>query len=285
MKFLIMGSCGMAGHVIAQFLLEKGHDVTGFARTESLIYKTVIGDALDKNTVNQAVFSETYDVVVNCIGILNTRVDTDLDVGIYINSYFPHYLAKCCDKAGSKLIHISTDCVFNGNRGSYTEDSIPDEVSFYGRTKSLGEVTRNNQLTLRTSIIGPELKENGIGLFHWFMNQKEWVNGYRNVMWSGVTTIELADAIEKAAKEDVSGLYHLCNNEKISKYDLLGLFNNYCRKEKIEIRKEEKQINDKSLVCTRKDFSYSIPSYEQMVKEMAIWINNHKEIYNQYMGV
>ena len=191
-------------------------------------------------------------------------------------------LADCCDKVGAKLIHISTDCVFSGKKGDYIESDVADEVSAYGRTKLLGEVTHGNHLTIRTSIIGPELKSDGIGLFHWFMYQQGQVSGYAHVMWSGVTTIELAKAIDFAAKQDISGLLFLSNNTKISKYDLLGMFNKAFRNPLLKINRENTIQSDKSFLCTRDDFVYNVPDYQTMVELMKKWMFDHKNWYQQY---
>jgi len=284
MRFLIMGANGMAGHAAALYLRERGHEVAGFAKRTSPVCETVTGDARDREAVARAIREQRPDVVVNCIGVLNARVDENLADGIYLNSFLPHELARRCDEARCKLIHISTDCVFSGKTGAYTEDSVPDETSFYGRTKYLGEVIGGRHLTFRTSIVGPELKDGGVGLFHWFMGQKGPVNGFAGVLWSGVTTIQLAAAVERAAEEDLRGLYQLSNNQKISKYELLRLFGQYCREDRIEILPREEPVNDKTLVCTRRDFSYRVPDYEAMVMEMAAWIQSHGELYRRYRG-
>lgn len=284
MKYLVMGVCGMAGHVIAQHLIEKGHEVIGFARTKSPCCETIIGDIFEMELVKKIIIDGKYDVVVNCIGILNKKVDFELAKGIFTNSFFPHYIAQCCDEVGTKMVHISTDCVFSGKKGSYDENSIPDDISYYARTKYLGEVINGKHLTLRTSIIGPELKENGVGLFHWFMKQENRVEGYNNVLWSGVTTIELAKIIENSHILNLSGLYQLTNNRKISKYELLLLFNKNFKKNKIQIVIKDEPISDKTLICTRTDFLYLIPDYENMIVEMKNWIENHRSIYNQYFG-
>ncbi|HWT73630.1 MAG TPA: SDR family oxidoreductase [Mobilitalea sp.] len=283
MKYLIFGVNGMAGHTIALYLKEQGHKVIGFAKTKSLICQTIIGDAFNNEDVKSALESDKFDIVINCIGVLNKEVDTDMAAGIYLNSVFPHLLAKLLKIKTTKLIHISTDCVFQGNKGRYAENSIPDAESAYGRSKALGEVIDSKNLTLRTSIVGPELKENGIGLFRWFMNQTEPVKGYNKVIWTGVTTLELAKAIEKAAFQNVTGLYHLVNNRTISKYNLLRLFNKYCRCKKIAIQKDDIISSDKSLVNTRTDFDFTIPGYEQMILEMDEWIHLHKELYPRYL--
>ncbi len=271
----------MAGHMVAAYLHTLGEDVTGFARKECPVCNTIIGDALDPSTWRGLLALGSYDVVVNCIGVLNRAVDNNLSVGIYLNSCFPHELARECSANGAKLIHISSDCVFSGRKGNYTEDDIPDEINYYGRTKALGEVNYDGHLTLRTSIVGPELKDNGVGLYHWFMLQHE-VHGYTHVFWSGVTTLELAKAIYYAVKHNISGLYHLSNNVAISKYDLLCLFNQYARREKIKIMRQDTPVSDKSIIDTKGVLQGKIPSYEKMIKDMSEWMRVHRKLYSRY---
>lgn len=283
MRFFVLGARGMAGHMVALYLKEQGHHVIGFARQQSPVCETILGDALETDLINREIEKGRYDVVINCIGILNQAVDRNLTTGIFINSYLPHYIAQCCDTHGCRLIHISSDCVFSGRAAGYVEDDIPDETSYYGRTKFLGEVTSGIHLSLRTSIVGPELKESGVGLFNWFMHQKDTIHGYAHVMWSGVTTLELGKAVLAASEQQLSGLYYLSNNEGISKHDLLTLFNHYCCNDHKSIVRADEPISSKVLVCTRNDFEYSVPEYSKMVSDMSEWIINHKSLYGQYI--
>ncbi len=280
MRFLILGSSGMAGHIVSAYLGQQGHTVTGFARTSSPIRRTILGDASDSQKLRQVLHTEPFDCVINCIGVLNRAVDADISQGIYLNSLLPHLIADCISPS-QMLVHISTDCVFSGAKGQYTESDIPDEVSLYGRTKALGEVVDERNLTIRTSIVGPELKQNGVGLFHWFMSQTGEIKGYTKAIWSGVTTLELAKAIERAAMEHWHGLYHLTNNQTICKYDLLHLFARYCRSSPISIVPEETFICDKSIQSTR-ECRYNVPSYETMVSELSDWIRTHPDLYRNY---
>ena len=283
MKYLIFGINGMAGHVIAQYLKEKGHHVVGVARQESPICKTIIGDVRNIKDIEHLLrLIPNYEVAINCIGVLNKYVDEKLSDGIYLNSVFPHLLAEKLKSTRTKLIHISSGCVYEGTKGRYKEKDIPDATSYYGRTKALGEVIDEKNLTIRTSIVGPELKTNGIGLFHWFMNQSEAVKGYKKVIWSGVTTLQLAKAIEEDTIKQQTGLYHLVNNDTICKYDLLKFFNRYCRNTPIEITENGTIVSDKSILNTQEKISFFVPSYEEMVKEMANWIKKHPELYGQY---
>lgn len=285
MNYLILGVNGMAGHMVAQYLIEQGHTVKGFAREHSPICDTITGDARNEKDIVHALHADTYDYVINCIGVLNRFVDANLADGIYLNSVLPHFVAKQLEGTNTKLIHISTDCVFEGTKGKYIEEDIPDATSYYGRSKALGEVVDEKNLTIRTSIVGPELKQNGIGLFHWFMSQQDEVYGYQKVMWSGVTTLQLAKAIVQDIETPQTGRYHLVNNQDISKHDLLVLFNQYCRKKRIEIGINDTLENDKTLRNTREFQPFTVPSYEVMIQEMGEWMELHPDIYEQYKGV
>lgn len=284
MKFLILGATGMAGHTISIYLQEQGHDVTAFSKSKFPYCKNINGDATDEKLLKSILMENEYDVVINCIGILNTDCDKEPSKAVYLNSYLPHLLADILKDTKTKLIHMSTDCVFSGKSGSYNEDSFKDGETFYDRTKALGEVIDNKNLTFRNSIIGPDMKENGIGLFNWFMKQSESINGYTKAIWTGVTTITLAKAMERAATEGLIGLYNLVNNDSINKFDLLNLFNKHIKNNSIVIKPSEELNLNKSLVNNRSDFSFKVPSYEEMVIEMKEWINNHKELYPHYFN-
>ena len=277
-KILVLGSDGMAGHIIARYLQEAGYVVftTTRGKTEGKNYHF---DVVENYRELERIVSETKpNFVVNCIGVLNQFAEDHHPEAVLINSFLPHFIASLREKKNFKLIHISTDCVFSGSRGKYSETDLPDAVSFYGRTKSLGEVRDEKNVTFRTSIVGPDRNENGIGLFKWFMTQEGAVKGFGKVVWSGVTTLELAKTIERSFDTKVTGLYHLVNNETINKYDLIGLFKKHTGKDVI-IERDDSYISDKSLIRTRDDFDFSIPSYEVMVEEMVDWIRAHEELY------
>lgn len=281
MKIFVLGACGMAGHVVGQFLCEAGHHVIGFARTSAPYCDTIIGDARDTVLLKKTVEAQDFDAVVNCIGRLNTAVDEEPALSIYVNSVLPHLLAKYTAGSRTKVLHLSTDCVFSGKTGGYEEDSFCDADSMYGRSKALGELKNDKDLTIRTSIVGPSMRIDGQGLLHWFMRQQEVVEGYRFALWTGITTVELAKAIEHMLRTGVSGLCHLVNGEKISKYELLKLFNQL-RGAPIEICPSDQIRVDKSLRCTRKDLDWVVPPYQQMIREMGRWIVDHPRLYPYY---
>ena len=282
MKFFILGCNGMAGHTISLYLQEQGHDVLGFDRTESKYVKSIAGNAFDTEMLRKIIKEGNFDTVINCIGILNQFAEQNKALASFLNSYFPHFLVETTAGTNTQVIHMSTDCVFSGKRGSYTEDDFQDGETFYDRSKALGEICDEKNITLRNSIVGPDINPNGIGLLNWFMHQEGEINGYTKAMWTGQTTLQLAKTMEVAAKERAHGLYNTVPDHSISKYELCGLFNKYLRNNAITIHPIEGVNADKSLKRTRFEFSYLIPDYETMVREMAEWIMNHKEMYPHY---
>lgn len=282
MKFLVLGCNGMAGHTISLYLKEQGHDVMGFAQKKSKYIDSVVGDARNIDFMKSLIGDGKYDTVINCIGILNQYAEENKALATFLNSYFPHFLAEVTSNTDTQVIHMSTDCVFSGKRGEYTEEDFRDGETFYDRSKALGELEDNKNITLRNSIVGPDINPNGIGLMNWFMKQNAPISGYTKAMWTGQTTLQIAKTMEVAAKEKASGLYNTVPDHSISKYDLLRLFNKYLRNESIQISPIDGINADKSLKRTRFDFSYVIPDYEVMVSELAEWVISHKDMYPHY---
>ncbi|MCM1300263.1 MAG: sugar nucleotide-binding protein [Alistipes senegalensis] len=282
MKILVLGSSGMAGHLITLYLLEQGHDVTAYSRTPFPYCRNITGDAIDMSGFRRMLLGEEWDAVINCIGLLNRVADDNPGMAVYLNSYLPHFVADTLKERKAKFVQMSTDCVFAGNTGPYFENSLRDGNTFYDRTKALGEIEDDKNITFRNSIVGPDINENGIGLFNWFMKQHGTIQGFTGAIWTGVTTLTLAKAMEYALKSGFSGLYNLVNNESISKYDLLCLFNKYFRNNTLRIEKSDALQLDKSLRHQRSDFSFIVPSYEQMVVEMKEWVEQHKKLYPFY---
>lgn len=279
-KVLILGGDGMAGNIIKTFLEEKKYDVCVTTRKNDEEKSFFFDVLLNVKELEKIVEKTKPDFVINCIGVLNQFAEENKAGAVLVNSFLPHYADSLSEKYSFKFIHISTDCVFSGSKGDYLETDFTDASSFYGKTKALGEVNNKKSVTFRTSIVGPDMNEKGIGLFNWFMQQSGEIKGFSKVIWSGVTTLELAKAIEKSFIFDITGLYHLVNNQKINKFDLLSLFKKSMKK-KIEIIEDDSLVNDKSIVNSRKDFNFEIPSYEKMIEEMSRWIFGHKEKYEQ----
>jgi dTDP-4-dehydrorhamnose reductase len=282
MRVLVLGAGGMAGHVISIYLGENGFTVDTLSAKNALDKNTHILDVTDEGKINEFLGSNKFDTVINCIGLLIKQSEDRKDLGVYLNSYFPHFLEHYFKSSRTKVIHVSTDGVFSGKNAPYKEDSIYNGESFYGRTKALGEILNDKDLTFRMSIIGPDINKDGAGLFNWFYGQKEEIQGYTNVKWNGITTIELAKAIKAAVEQDISGIYHLAPQESISKFELLKLIQDTFDLKNITLKPSESQGADYTLLNTRNDFIYNVPGYMDMISDMKTWIDSHPSTYSHY---
>lgn len=283
MRFLVLGASGMAGHTVALYLKERGHDVAGFSRRGvGFLDEQVLGDARDEGLLERTVSRSGFDVVVNCIGVLNQFAERDPEGAAFLNGELPHALARMAEGVGARVFHLSTDCVFAGNTGPYTEDSTPDGATVYDRTKAAGELRDGRNLTLRCSIVGPDASPSGIGLLNWFMAQDGPVRGYTGAIWTGLTTLELAKAMERAALEGSSGLVNMVPPESISKCDLLRLFSRELRGGKVEVVPDGSVRLDKTLVRTDFSCPFRPKGYADQVAEMAGWIRSHAGLYPHY---
>ncbi len=282
-KVLLFGATGMAGHIAYYYLQStERYELINVVYRTKLVKDSIVVDVTDKNAVTKLVEEVRPDLIINCIGVLIKGSKEHPDNAIFINAYFPHLLKKLSDKIGAKLIHISTDCVFSGKRGNYTESDFRDADDIYGRSKALGEIINDKDLTIRTSIIGPELKTNGEGLFHWFMHQTGQVNGFKTAIWGGVTTLELAKAIDNAIVQEQTGLIQLSNGIGITKYDLLSLFKKIWHRSNVNILPYDGNEIDKSIAKSDK-FAYEVPSYEVMLLEQYEWMRKNDKLYSQYL--
>jgi len=280
MKVLVLGATGMLGHKLVQNL-SRSFSTYGtirsspetFADHPAFKLATLIGgvDAYDMNCVKKVINSTKPDFVINSIGIVKQLTEAlDPIKSITINSLFPHQLAGICQQKNIRLIHVSTDCVFSGNRGNYSENDPSDADDLYGKTKYLGEVACPACLTIRTSIIGRELNT-AHGLIDWFLSQEgKTISGYQKAIFSGLTTIALSEIIGHIISDypELNGVLQVASNP-ISKFDLLNLVKKiYCMN--IIIERDIAVINDRSLNADkfRKKTNIKIPSWEYMIKEM-----------------
>lgn len=280
LRVLVLGADGMLGHQVARSLLAAGHDPVATTRrppqassaTMPVGVRLLTGiDARRSDTMIAALGAAQPAVVVNCIGIVKQREESkDALESIQINSLFPHQLAALCRVGGARLVHISTDCVFSGSKGDYTEDDMPDPIDLYGRTKLLGEVDAPDALTLRTSIIGLELHRM-TSLVEWFLSRQGPVHGWTKARYSGVTTSELARVIVQLIEHapDLHGLWHV-SADPIDKYSLLcGLRDALHRDDRI-IPDDQTTI-DRTLNSQRfrSATSWAPPAWSTMLEELA----------------
>ncbi|ASA23896.1 dTDP-4-dehydrorhamnose reductase family protein [Paenibacillus donghaensis] len=272
MKLLILGGNGMAGHLLADYFRRQGHHVFHTTRDRSDLGGLYV-DADDIAGVEKLVDIVSPHCLINAMGVLNQFAEMDKIAAYHVNGFLPHRLQRAADAAGARLIHISTDCVFDGTRGGYTEEDKPDGTSVYAVSKSLGEVRAPGHLTIRTSIIGPEIRAGGIGLMNWFLNQSGDVPGYRRVMWNGVTTLELAKVVDSLLESPLSGLIHLAHPAPVSKYELLQLIQDAFGKTDTRIVPDDRPVQDRTLVNTRADVDIRLPAYSVMLAELADWMS------------
>jgi dTDP-4-dehydrorhamnose reductase len=280
MRILILGGLGMLGHRL-WIELSRQHDVWATVRGSSSDVPALPAidrahirervDVVDGDDLVRAVGCVRPEVIINCVGLVKQRATAnDPVMAIKINALMPHQLADLCLASGCRLIHVSTDCVFSGQTGNYTESSRPDADDLYGRTKLLGEVTYPHTLTLRTSIIGRELA-NRQGLTEWFLAQNGHAKGYTRSLFSGITTHEFARVIADHVlpHPELSGLYHLASTP-IAKYELLQLLKTSYKRD-LNIEPDGAVICDRTLDSTRfrTDAGYVPRGWRDMVEEMA----------------
>jgi len=272
-KILILGSDSMAGHIIFNYFNDQnGFEVYGLTMSE---FNN--GD----NTYKIKLERINPNIIINTIRLVVDACEDSPEVALYLNSYFPKNLEKQYINSKTKIIQLSTDCVFSGKRGGYREDDVPDGWSNYSRTKFCGEIVNNKDLTIRTSYIGPNLIDNSEELFDWFLKQEDTVFGYNNAFWNGITTLELAKSIDKLIKLNIRGLYHLASHDIISKYELLSFFNKKWKANKLKIKKVDLDDKiDRSLIDTRA--IVKINRYEIMFKELYDYMYSNNKSYEHY---
>lgn len=284
MRILILGASGMLGHQLWRHFSSTSINTFGVIRKARSAYRhdslfssdRVIDhiDARDFQNLCGVIEEVDPDIVLNCIGITKRREKEDIPAdSIRLNALLPHELAAWGLKQGLKIINFSTDCVFDGQKGLYSESNPTSAQDLYGRTKALGEITGENALTIRSSFIGPELHD-GTELFEWFIAQRGNVKGFTNAIYSGLTTLELARVVEKIVIEHptCTGLYHI-SSDPISKHDLLRKILKHMDLP-IELIPDGKFKCDRSLDSHRfrENYNYTPPSWEGMVSELTAYM-------------
>jgi dTDP-4-dehydrorhamnose reductase len=279
-RFLILGGAGMLGHKLYQELKGRGETYVTVRRPASAyarlgLFQTgrVIDgiDATDSQDLQRALSKARPNVVFNAVGIIKQLKEAhDPVVSIKINALLPHQLAEACAASNARFIHVSTDCVFSGRKGGYTEDDAPDPVDLYGRSKLLGEVDAPGSVTVRTSMIGREV-ETQAGLVEWFLSQRGGrVKGFQKAIYTGFTTLELARILADIAEKqpDLQGVWQV-SSDPIDKYALLGLVNDAYGLG-VTIDTDTEFICDRSLDSTqyRERTGFRPPTWPEMIQEM-----------------
>ncbi|MFI4890059.1 MAG: dTDP-4-dehydrorhamnose reductase family protein [Steroidobacterales bacterium] len=280
MKILVLGANGMLGHAVLRRLSEDpAHEVIGTVRGDAALRlanlsastRIIAGVDVDQPDALIRAFADARpDAVINCIGLVKQLAAAgDPLQAVPVNALLPHRLAALCQATGARLVHISTDCVFSGKKGHYVETDAPDAGDLYGRSKLLGEVDYPHAITLRTSIIGPELSGNH-GLLGWFLSQAGPVKGYRRAIFSGLPTVELATVIRDRVllQPGLRGVYHVASSP-INKFELLRLFAAaYARTN--NITPDDALVIDRSLDGSRFEAAtgYAAPPWPELVRRM-----------------
>lgn len=280
-KVLILGITGMLGHTLFKELNKnEDFEVYGTTRSKSGLESFFTTSELERirgnvdadnfDTVVRAIASVQPTVIINCIGIIKQLpISNDPLTAITVNAQLPHRISLVARSANARFIHISTDCVFNGKDGNYTEESPSNAEDLYGRTKFLGEVRYPHCVTIRTSIIGHELKTN-FSLVDWFMAQENEVNGFTKAMYSGFPTMEIVNIISNYVipNKELSGLYQ-ASSDPISKYELLKIIKDVYKKD-IKINPTDTFVLDRTLNSDKfkKATGYKSPSWQELVQTM-----------------
>ena len=279
-RVLVLGASGMLGHAVLRcFADSPGHEVIGSARSASVLSllppslrdSVICGiDVENPDGISRLFAQAKPNVVINCIGLVKQLAEADDPLSaIPVNGLLPHRLARLCQVANARFVHISTDCVFTGLKGMYREDDPADAQDMYGRSKHLGEVDEPNAITLRTSIIGHELAS-AHGLIGWFLAQNEGVRGFTRAVFSGLPTVELARVIRNHVlpRPELRGLYHV-SAEPISKYELLRLVAQSYGKS-TAITADDRLVIDRSLDSTRfrAATGYAPPEWPALIRAM-----------------
>ena len=277
---LVLGTSGMLGNAMLRlFAQSDAHTVWGSARSAASLRRLPAAlheriltgvDVENTDSVARLLAQTRPDVLINCVGLVKQLAEADDPLqAIPINSLLPHRLARLCQVAGARLVHVSTDCVFSGAKGLYREDDPADAQDLYGRSKHLGEVDYPNAITLRTSIIGHELAS-AHGLIGWFLAQSGVVRGFTRAVFSGLPTVELARVVRDHVlpRPQLRGLYHV-SAAPISKYELLRLVAEVYGKQ-IEITPDDRLVIDRSLDSTRfrQAASYEPAAWAELVRSM-----------------
>ena len=281
MRILILGGDGMLGHQLFRHLKQR-HDVRVTLRLGPEAYEAYRlfdhgsahhgVDVRQTDGLLQVLADFRPEAVVNAVGIVKQRTEAkEVIPSLEVNALLPHRLALMCRAVGARLVHLSTDCVFSGRKGAYRETDVPDAEDLYGRTKLLGEVSEPHCVTLRTSMIGPELSRK-TSLLEWFLAQRgQTVKGFTKAIFSGFPTTELARIVERVLVEvpALHGLYHAAAGP-ISKYDLLTLIRDRL-KLPVTIERDSTFECDRSLDGSRfqRDTGYVAPAWETMIDDMA----------------
>lgn len=279
MNYLIIDPQGMVGDVVFRVLQERGNAVDGWDTDWTKVVHS--GDFSALTALKNTLSAGKYDAVVNCSAVINQEAERDKAAAAFINTFLPHFLEQATADTQTIVVHRSTDCIFSGRKGGYTLADRLDGESYYAQTKALGELVNDKDITIRTSLVGPERDAAGGSLLNWFMMQSGAVNGFSGAIWTGLTTVEFAREIDQLVQLRAHGLFQCVPKGSISKLELLRLFAEVMPGEH-PVNAVETALVDKSLTQELGGYPIVVPDYREMMSEMGTWIAAHKELYPHY---
>lgn len=280
MKYLVLGSGGMLGHVACTYLREQDNEVVDFSFPGKAFSESVACDVTDLGFVSEFLDQNHFDVVINCIALLIASSEQNKAQAIFLNSYFPHWLEQRLSSCSTRIIQVGTDGVF-GNTYPRNEDSPHRNDTFYARSKSLGELNNAKDITIRSSYFGPDRNREGVGLLNWFFKCSGKVSGYRRAIFSGVTSLEFAKFCSRLSS-NAGGTYNLRALELIDKYSLLLKIKKLFELNSIELEPDDSIMLDTSVQTIRTDIEYKPKSYDDMLADMKEYMECHAEMYEHY---
>ena len=281
MKILVIGSGGMLGHITVKYLRSRGYEVSDISKTKRIDNNTKLINVLDQKFEEELLTSH-FDIIINCAALLIQASEVYKTQAIMINTWFPHKLEEVFKDTKTRVIHVSTSGVFSGENGPYLENCMHNSKSFYGKTKSLGEIDNEKDLTIRVDVMGPNLFNDGTGLFNWFVKENGNVVGYNQTFFNGITTLEFAKFIEYTIQNPIGGIYHLGACETISKSKFLTLVKEVFTLNSITIKSENNIKTNHTLLNSRDDVKYQPKTYLYMLEELKEWMLKNASLYQHY---
>lgn len=280
MRVLVIGSGGMLGHMLVYYLAEHKYEVSDISRTRKCHDTTVIMDVLSRE-FDEFISTHEYDAIINCAALLHESCLADKEQAVMINSWFPHHLQRI---KGDKtyLIQISSGGVYKGDNAPYNENSVHDTITFYGKSKSIGEIEGDNCFTIRSDVVGPDMSGKAKGIFNWIMTAKGEVEGYSHMSINGVTSLEYARFLESALNNRITGIYNLHSDGSISKADFLKMVIDIFGLEGVSVKNVIYPIQNNSLSSIRMEIPYIRKTYAEQLVELKDWIDDHKMLYSHY---
>lgn len=283
MKILVIGSAGMLGHMVCLYLRQNPKfTVMDLTKTNLWSDQTIQLNILDTDKIFHFINLHKFDAIINCAALLIQASEDNKSMAIQTNSTFPHLLEEWTYGLNTRIIQISSDGIFSGDKAPYKVNDIPNSRLFYARTKALGELDNNKDLTIRGSFFGPDLFAHGTGIFNWFFHQSGTVKGYQNIFFNGITNLECAKLIEYILLHPVSGCIHAGSCQSISKGTLLHQMARIWNYKKVIIDDVDSLYSDHTLAQIYDTQEYSAPEYAKMLQELKQWMDKHSKLYTHY---